>query len=1500
MTRKRMMQPGLTLSLRHAAVMMLLVTSLPAAHAQQEPSVPVYVEDSPLVQDAIAKAAHLRSQDRLTEAAGAYQDVIEDHGRKLYAVGPLSYIDAAVFARRSVREDADLLEAYRNLHEPTAERLLAEATAPTPDESQLASVYDRFALTRSGLDAGLTLAGLLLEQGRTVWAGVLLEELASHPALDEMRARWLTLRAWTAALQGEEAGVIRDLETADPQQAATIRGVAAELRDRPRAESITSMRTLPPATTPEQMRMPLWTVRFPSVEMLETLTQTADQNEQRVMQTTLEGLSAPHALPVVRGDRLYINDSMTVLALDRTSGRLIWTARDKDEIRAGLRNSFTQYRRNHMADLRGVAATDDAVYAVFGHPSPYYLRHVGRGQREMVGSSTLLVAVDAATGEVQWRIGADEIDESLNTAFFQGTPVVCGDLVITIARRMQQSRFQDAYLIAVDRATGEPVWRRHLSSSMPSMHIHLGADPAHIVERDGLLYIADHVGAVTCVEGRTGHMRWLRVVPVAKDMDELRRHRPASEPPWSVNVPVMIEAGLVVQPYRDDGEGLLLDPRTGEVIRQLAARTITKAHYLMPAGGDLLSVDSTVTLLDGRTLETKWSRSLSEPAARATVTTEYALIPTTSRVHVLDLKDGSVRASLAVDGPGNLLAMPDQVLLARGDDVSSFMVWDQAYAQLSAQAEIGRDRLNPKPALDLAYLALTADKPAAVLEGVDDALLVLRERIASGREDAAPKGRGVFEQILQLTDPVRGGDRELRQELFDRLARNSAGPDHEVAYHLAYGEFLEQTGRFARAVDHYQAILGSPTLSGRLHDWQGGKRRSGLEARMRLSQLLREQGDHLYRKYEQRAEAELEQLISEPLADEKPLLELARRYPLSEVASTAQIEAARVMREGGEVRLALAMLRRLYHELEEGPVMARLAGEIAQAYINADEPAQAGRWLRQVARNHPHLTPMRDGVPVPVARWLDELKSVQLASRNLPTLAIPLSQPRAIRGRLLVPHHQPRTSWPTDRAVIAEADHVSLLVAPDMEVKWRTELSLAAPQLLAITDEQILLLDAEAGSLVSLDASDGEVGWVVLLSDRAVNANASAPEQPGDGEVAEGEVGDLRQQVAERLGDQLIAELQLDAVMGELQIAAVQVEGGPARINLLADPNRPDEEDAEETKPGLRVAVNDQVICLGDPAGKVVAVDRMTGKTRWQAQTDLDGVDRISLGEDMVAVSGVTQRGGEEQHLIHVFDVSEGRPRFEPIEPPSRVKFLAADRMGLLLFATASSLEARQLTSGATMWQLQLRDDGLSTVLAHADGSVVLLDQDHRLALLDSMTGEIRWRVSGLAEPSLTAPRLRRVEEQWHVLTASRVAMITGEGGSMWRDAIAEPDRLMVMQLMGQDHVAAVALRLGPNVSPLVAQRALQQGKPIVPQQAQIRIRIVNGQRQIERIEPQTTDGYEYRLYIFDRQGGAILDQYSLGPLDRDLLAERSMMLDNHVLLGTRDAVVIIPASSAR
>ena len=679
-----------------------------------------------------------------------------------------------------------------------------------------------------------------------------------------------------------------------------------------------------------------------------------------------------------------------------------------------------------------------------------------------------------------------------------------------------------------------------------------------------------------------------------------------------------------------------------------------------------------------------------------------------------------------------------------------------------------RAKNNPDPALALAHVALAAGRYDAVLTAVDHAIDCLARRgsdtvlgsSGQGRSDDAVQRR-VFEQLLALIKPEYSLSESLRGHLFDRLAKVTAGPADEVAYHLAVGAFLESADERHRAIDHYQAILSVPNLSSQMCRYEKGWRGASLEAQSRLGRLIEALGSRSYDRYETEAAQMLVDLAGFEAFDTAGLLEIARRYPFSRTAVSAMVQAAGALAKQGDPLAALGQLRRAYRRATDMVLIQRIVGMMADLYKQTDQPDLAVRWLKRVSRRYPQLRPLQGGVPVPIDDLLARFTGRVATTQRLKPFTLPTGQPVIVAGRFLSPSHQGRGVWPDGVTVTVSGREIRLHDGADMAQRWQSPALNGDAQLLTVTNEQVLLWYPKQALLSALDTATGRPTWPAVK---------------------------VAAQFAEMMSDPLVQAAFHDLGAGLHGQQKLKRVGMERAIGFFGN---------------TQIAVNQSTVCLVDHTGLVVSIDRLTGATLWKMVGPFGRVDQLAMDEEVVVLAGEREDGkGQSGKSIVVLDAITGQAVIPAITEKQKVQWLSLSDEGLLIYATAGQVVACDLNTGQTAWGIAQKDLVLAGDSAVAK-QMLLLQRSRSgrgsIWIVDTATGQVLHRVvhiwpsfQRLANGQIqnSDQRTRYVAGRWHVLTGKGTLAVGSDGDVRWADAIFDDSgKNLVRQWISDQYV---------------------------------------------------------------------------------------------------------------
>lgn len=304
--------------------------------------------------------------------------------------------------------------------------------------------------------------------------------------------------------------------------------------------------------------------------------------------------------------------------------------------------------------------------------------------------------------------------------------------------------------------------------------------------------------------------------------------------------------------------------------------------------------------------------------------------------------------------------------------------------------------------------------------------------------------------------------------------------------------------------------------------------------------------------------------------------------------------------------------------------------------------------------------------------------------------------------------------------------------------------------------------------------------------------------------------------------------------------------------------------------PGLQVlvTVSDTVVCFGHRlSGEVVAVDRAAGSVLWKTSLDMNRVTAISADSWTLAVAGRAGQPGQlRSGKLAMLSLFDGQP---VTEPPTRVISVTPEAIGFsqgrAIVAGPSGVMAFDAVSGSTLWTRRYTDTRLMGRLAMAGEMVAVESTDGMVRLLHAGQGgkEISSvLVRGGSDPMEV--EMQGIGDRIYV-HASRGLFVLGERPeSNWQDAITLDRRQPRRVVVGQDRLALIVYQAqeGPARAP---------GEGAVP--------------------------VSYSLFILERQGGRVLNEYTLGPLAVGTQTRRAQVFGQGLAIPVGEKTLVFPTA---
>ena len=1174
MRERRTTRGGLTGRVCAAALALALVcgTSL----AQQSP---VYPDDSVQAREALVRVDELQAAGNLAEAARVLQSLLDTEGDKVLESGTDADLFISVRERvhRTLLSKPALLERYRTSEGPRATKLLEENKHLQVESSRL--------LTAAGYEAALRVAQLHIESGRFEAARLTLEQLEKHPdrrgqggadaaKLAARVARFVTrpeVAAW-AARWATESG------------AAAGNAGPIEIPGELRTPSLAPQSVAPAgpdwATLPEKPLISTTVLTRPSRD-------ENDENDDPV-EFGQQSLARPWILPAVSGDVVVVNNASQVLGLDRFTLAPLWS------IRPGGRDAA---RGTSSRNMPPISRLEDGAWVHID--GPIGLAATGFATESGREGDRRLHAFEVRSGRVLWSIDPASIDRRLEGYAVRGEPtIVEGTAVVPMRRNSSIRRISGALFAGFDAWTGELRWIRPICS--------VGVLPynrsPHVAERcvdhAGVVYKSDSLGVVSAVEAASGRVVWVRrqpVQPEARAMASLSL--PSSPQPWAA-AGALIDGTSLVTLAPDFASILRLSALDGSLLGRRGIEDLGEDPvlplYLLRSGDRLIAAAQdrviSLRLADFERDAPKVSILIRDPgvAGRISVVGSSVLVPVEDKVLEFDAADAKLRASHPIAAAGNLIALPDSLLVAGGTDVHAFLKWETAETILTQRMSKTPD--DTGPALSMANLAFRSGRYTRIAPAIDR-VLEIRDRLPDSTPVQAARRRLIESLRAMLVagkqrwdpgDDVRSDKAEspplaVLTELAQRFARAAESPAELAEHELIAGWLGEARATPAESLESYGRVLADASLAeSMVQNDLGVPTPASALATERLLALVRRVGSVPYEPFALQAARELEELG--PEAKPAELAALAARFPASAAAAAAwtRIADAESKNPAAQVRALSLALRALEHA--QGP-------RVPQAAVDAK-----GVGARLVAALHEQgrvseANRVAFSFPARFAGATIDFtasKPATLAHQPRPRLGRELSEDiRSLVGWVIAPAKiTDNPGRPTDRAVLVSpgrhqvALYATSLTDSSIEPMWTRRYEQRSPRVIRIDADSTYLYwpaDSRAdrtGGVIERVRNDGSSAW---------------------------------------LSREIIQQLD------EIE-ARDPEESTPFSTPL----------DGSVSPGDLLVAMDDSTLILLERVGRIVSIDLASGKSLWTARLPKTRIYDAAISGNLLVVGGAS------------------------------------------------------------------------------------------------------------------------------------------------------------------------------------------------------------------------------------------------------------------------------------
>ncbi|MHC4160807.1 MAG: outer membrane protein assembly factor BamB family protein, partial [Planctomycetota bacterium] len=733
--------------------------------------------------------------------------------------------------------------------------------------------------------------------------------------------------------------------------------------------------------------------------------------------------------PVIARGALLHHDGRQVVAHNLYTHERLW--------RYPARSDVEREGRTNLQNIFTPVVSDGVVYAAVEVPVAYRPQTLQNVPIIYYLPARRLVALDLETGAVLWRHDDEwferhEGQEPLKQLTITGAPVVRGDRLY-VGACYSEGTFRN-FLVAVDRRTGELVYRTRISYGQQELNLFgrqlQECSPTPVSEADGILYYSTNLGVFAAVDALLGSPLWATAYPIVEIPSTYYWFEAPRRWPQFDNGPPLVTDTLVVTAPPDATEILFLDRQTGRIRRKLPAKiwlpdlklTVRTVHgtdgeraFVSGEGGIAalwLVEDPEREIAPG---DVAWHSTFpngDESVGRGLVADNGLWVPTHDAIYRLDAGSGKLLDVFLRDlnesgeddqGPVNLV-WGDGVLLTASREFIGARFAEGSIIELARQ----RIRERPDevgPLLGAADVHLATQQLSQAIRYYTEALLRAGAQGARAAESRARSGlhRALLHRAVNALEEEVGQAQPKFEEAFRAAPTEAARLDARCGLERTLADRHRiGTSRWRlanlRAIEneHGDAVLGETGRRARgwalrrvaeIHIESEEVRKAlavlqqlletdpdsvdGRHANRRIRLLLDEEGRQAYDAYEKRAR----QLFkTAQAADDLEALERGVRiYANARVAEEASLELARRRLKRGDAAAAVRALQRF---LVERPASKRVPEALVLMVLALHQhrsygPAYAAL-LRLKTRYGDQLVPRADGARVPARELAEE------------------------------------------------------------------------------------------------------------------------------------------------------------------------------------------------------------------------------------------------------------------------------------------------------------------------------------------------------------------------------------------------------------------------------------------------------------------------------------------------------------------------------------------------
>ncbi len=692
-----------------------------------------------------------------------------------------------------------------------------------------------------------------------------------------------------------------------------------------------------------------------------------------------------------------------------------------------------------------------------------------------------------------WLIKSSDVpntddDDTAGRWLFEGSPMIENGRIFVVMRRSRPQT--ELRVVCFDAETATLLWSHTIGASIFNLNERRNyASHNLLTVAENTVFCSTEMGAIAALNTTDGRIRWV----VTYESEAIENTSDFSDPERIGLTPCVFHDGVIFAAPSDSQDVLAINADTGVVqwstrIRKDQDRIV---HLLGVTDDRVILCGRQVWGLDrqtGRVAYPRIPRINSPPSTgRGLIAGHVVYRPTHETIERLDTRTGRpVGQPIALrqrGGRGGNLTIAGDILLVAE---SLRLVAYANVGRIKAEAEnaVAANSESASAWFQLARAETLAEKLTEAAENFRKSIQFATERdhIDGGPLEQVARERRLHLLSSLIDAAIEQNRNEDAVRLLEDAIRSASDATRRIRFRRQLAELIDDDNP-TQAVAVYRQIIADTSNQSTLFE-----RQSWLDSCNQIQQLIQKHGAEIYAPFEQAARNALSANVeSEP----SRLRRIAARFPLARSVSQAMLAAAQNARDEEDWETAFL----LWTELQASHVpadirQAALTDSATALAANEYWTAAAKTWQELArefpsARIGPESQPAKQAVPEllaapPYATELDTDRPVPLPWRKSWTHAI------APETSLVIPvGRAPGAKW---ESVLLQTSELTCLSATTGKARWSRTWS--RPLRWAGYGQRHLLVATDA-DLTAFELATGNTVWKVRFEPRLPDESAT-------------------------------------------------------------------------------------------------------------------------------------------------------------------------------------------------------------------------------------------------------------------------------------------------------------------------------------------------------------------------------------------------------------------------